>query len=110
MFGIINCPGAPTVPFPEPPDPPITFTVVEPEKTDPPVSVLFTDPQVSTVPFSFADFDADPLFDFNSLTDPSGTFYTGLQVMKREAFTKTTLSWSESVLDALIKPVLAKVI
>lgn len=78
MSGIINCPGAPTVPFPEPPDPPITFTVVEPEIMDPPVAVLFTDPPV---PFPFADFDADPLADFKSLTDPSGAFYAGLQVM-----------------------------
>jgi hypothetical protein len=78
MSGIINCPGAPTVPFPEPPDPPITFTVVEPEITDPPVAVLFTDPPVL---FPFAYFDADPLADFKSLTDPSGAFYAGLQVM-----------------------------
>ena len=81
MSGIINCPGAPTVPFPEPPDPPITFPVVEPETPDLPVAVLFTDPPLTPVPFPFADFDADPLADFKSLTDPSGAFYAGLQVM-----------------------------
>lgn len=74
--GKINCPGAPTVPLPEPPYPPIVF----------------------------------PAADFKRLVDPAEAFEAGLQVTQREALTKMTLSQSASELDALITPVLAKVI